>query len=105
MYKTIRDVQCKPGLPLEKVLRRWIALNQEIAKAWVRDKDVPWRHRERACISIFSGAVWLSRHHAFEEFRNEKRHVSGKAGKRSNDIHKGRVDLYLSIDPYEFIAE
>ena len=103
MSKTKKRHYCKLGLPLRTVLRKWITLNERIARDW-QYKDVPWWYNERAALSIFSGGIWNSGEFAFEEFSDEKRTVSARS-RRFHRTYKGRVDLYFNIAGKEFIAE
>ncbi|MBI4847986.1 MAG: hypothetical protein HY808_05325 [Nitrospirae bacterium] len=102
--KKFKGIHCKPNLPLSNILKKWVSLNTKIANIWKHRKDVPWWYNERADISIFAGAAWLSHGLVFEEFVDEKTKKPGGAQKAKRKF-KGRVDLYLSIDGQDFIIE
>lgn len=84
---------------LTPVLKKWIILNKNIAEAWANN-DVPWWYGERACLSVFAGAIWKVGGIAFEEYSFEKRNkVHGKR------IVNGRNDLYFELNGEEYIVE
>jgi hypothetical protein len=88
---------------LRPVLEKWIWLNGDLARRWSAIEDVPWWYRERALLSVFSGAVWLSGGVALEEYTDIKRNRSRRP--RSRHSYSGRVDLYFERLEETFIAE
>jgi hypothetical protein len=79
-------------------LREWINVNRWLGRRWQLNGDAPWWYNERALVSTFAGAVWLSGGYAFEEYSETKRGKSKRG-------FTGRVDLEFSVGPHEFKAE
>ncbi len=102
--RKFKGIHCKPNLPLSNILKKWVSLNTKIANTWKHRNDVPWWYNERADISIFAGAAWLSHSLVFEEFVDEKTKKHNGAQKERRKF-RGRVDLYLDIDGQDFIIE
>jgi len=99
---TISSTYCPRLRCLQPVLKRWTRLNPELALRWRRskDRDFPWWYRERAVLSTFAGAVWLSKGTVLEEYSSMKRSLL----KRSRS-GPGRVDLFFTVGKRWFIAE
>jgi hypothetical protein len=89
---------------LVPVLRRWIALNGQLAEHWLKQDDCPWWYKERALLGTFCGSLWLSDNLALEEYSDLKR-VRNKRGQLTPDTYAGRVDLYFEVGNQPFVAE
>ncbi len=84
---------------LKDVLKNWQKLNG--SPEWLNDGDAPWWYNERASLSFFAGAIWLSGGWAFEEFSTYRTITSrGKAKLKS-----GRSDIAFKIKDTFFLAE
>jgi len=79
-------------------LREWININRWLGRRWQAYGDAPWWYNERALVSTFAGAAWLSDGYGFEEYTDSKR------GKRKK-VFAGRVDLEFAVGRHEFKAE
>lgn len=85
---------------LHAVLTEWVRLNGLLARQWSKSaKDLPWWYNERALLSVFVGAIWISGGKAFEEFSEKKR-----KGRRRRSS-QGRVDLWFQTRGGEFLVE
>lgn len=104
MDKSLQGFNCRRLRCLIPVLRKWIAVNTEIATAWESYKDVPWWNNERSSLSVFAGAVWRSGGFSFEEYSDEKRSIL-RNFRRFSAPYQGRVDLYFRVSGAEFVAE
>lgn len=94
---TIGTISSPTIRSLRPVLEQWSALNNQLGKNWCVYGDTPWWYSERAFVSVFAGAVWRSGGCVFEEYSDLKR--------RLNQRVRGRVDLWFSFGPHEFLAE
>ena len=104
MISDISGIYCSKSTQILKgILQNWIRVNIDLLKLWQSYKDVPWWYNERANLSVFAGAIWKSGGNVFEEYKEHKRKIT-KMGKLSK-TYFGRVDLYFTIQKYEFIAE
>lgn len=76
------------------VLRQWINANETYCEIsnW---GDVPWGYNERASLSTFAAAVWLSGAIALEEYVEEKDRAGSAMGRKKQ--RKGRCDLYVDL--------
>jgi hypothetical protein len=89
-------------LRFRPVLRKWIDVNRRYCQvsSW---KDIPWGYNERASLSIFAAACWLSGCIALEEFSELKEsNASRRTKKRST---RGRCDLYVAFKKRAYILE
>ncbi|MBD3251050.1 hypothetical protein GF380_01060 [Candidatus Uhrbacteria bacterium] len=68
-----------------------------------RDPDLPWWYNERATLSTFAGAIWLSGGVAFEEFTCHR--SQDLYSKRASSESNGRADMYFYIENDEFLVE
>jgi hypothetical protein len=81
-------------LNLHGILDKWTDIATDVGRKWNKIGDVPWWYNERADLSHFAGAVWLTGGEAMEEFSDEKRKI-GKTTWRLHGSYKGRVDLFF----------
>ena len=74
---------------------------KKTARDWHRgkdqDSDIPFWYGERANLSLFAGALWLTDTLVFEEFSTTKH----RAGRGSS----GRADIWFKIRRQQFIGE
>jgi hypothetical protein len=84
---------------LKNVLKNWQNLND--SPEWLEDGDAPWWYNERASLSFFAGAIWLSSGWAFEEFSTDRTVTTKGKAKRK----KGRLDIAFKIKDTFFLAE
>jgi hypothetical protein len=84
---------------LKPILLKWQGLVEDFIDG---GSDCPWWYNERASLSLFAGAVWLSDGWAFEEFSTKKwaRRMGKKGRKRI-----GRCDIQFGIGKNTFVAE
>jgi hypothetical protein len=77
----------KPDKILRKALRKWF----EILKSSDNyDKnDAPWFYNERASLSSFAGAIWLTGGNVLEEYCDKKSMMG-------SGCYKGRVDIWFN---------
>lgn len=94
-------VVCEGHLPLKPVLKSWIEVNKRFARAW-HGVDVPWRFNERAQLGLLAAAIWRAGEVSLEEFTSKK---IDRFPKASATKYAGRIDLYLNIQGFNFIAE
>jgi hypothetical protein len=88
-----------PFRSLKPVFEQWQKLSS--SPEWLNAGDVPWWYGERASLSSFAGAVWLSGGWAFEEFGAYKKTIRrGKAKWIS-----GRKDVAFRVGRKYFLAE
>src|SRR5579883_2670135 len=99
MERTIAGIHEPRLRGLRPVLKRWIALNKEVASAW-QGSDVPWWYSERACLSIFAGAVWRGGHIVLEEYSTDKKSSRGR-----RRLYAGRNDIYFRVGSTDYIGE
>ena len=85
----------------DRLFKAWIETNHYMLNN-MNGHKVPWQYNERACVSVFSAAIW--RHQlgiAMEEYSTEKKRTPMPFSNR----YRGRQDLYFSIGSHEYIAE
>jgi len=88
---------------MRPVLEKWLSVNERLAGEWIPEfDDAPWWYNERASMSVFAGAVWLSRGWAFEEFAASKEQQQARGKVRET---RGRCDVNFSVNGHEYIAE
>lgn len=88
---------------LRRIITRWQRLNEEQGSDWIKYyEDAPWWYNERASLSFFCGAIWLSGGWVFEEFVAEKKSTRGKRNKRR---YIGRCDIEFGIGKKKFLVE
>ena len=88
--KTISGTLIKKVPHLKPVLQMWVKTVNDCVTSW--KGDLPWWYGERACLSLFAGAVWRANGLALEEWSTPKRGVSGEVKRYS-----GRSDLYFEF--------
>ncbi|MBU0634458.1 MAG: hypothetical protein KKB82_03250 [Candidatus Omnitrophica bacterium] len=91
-YLEIRQDKLKE---LSKTLKIWIRNIKQFSKDF--ENDALYWYNERASLSVFAGAVWLSGGYALEEFSATK----GSLGEE----WKGRKDLWFCLNQQEYIVE
>lgn len=91
-YRHIKNGKLKE---LESILEKWIQITEEFSKDF--ENDALYWYNERASLSVFAAAVWLSNGYALEEFSATK----GLDGRK----WKGRKDVWFCLDKQEYIAE
>jgi hypothetical protein len=101
---SIEGYRCKQIRCLAPILKEWIEANSQVAGAWKHAHDVPWWYNERACLSLFAGAIWRAGGFCFEEFSDDKRRIARRT-RRFTGLYSGRVDLYFAWHRLEFLAE
>lgn len=103
MARTVAGGYERGPLPeLEPLLRTWVRLQRKYCTAWEWD-DVSWYYNERASLSLFAAAVWMSGGVALEEYSTEKYHTPLRS--RRLRPYMGRSDLGFRHSRRDFIAE
>jgi hypothetical protein len=80
---------------IRPVLLQWINVLNRYVEAY--EGDCPWWYTERAVLSSFAAAAWLSDGIALEEYSTFK-------GKKS-EKYRGRCDLFFSFGDHSFACE
>ena len=86
---------------LTPIVERWMDLIEEYSSK-MKNKDALYWYNERATLSTFAGAIWLSRGIALEEFSSTK--IKSTRGK-STKTKSGRTDLWFYFNGKEYIVE
>jgi len=103
MYVAAKGMRGSKLQALRPALRKWIHLNSTIGSQWAREyEDAPWWYNERASLSFFAGAVWMSGGWALEEFSSRKKGLD-QGPPRS--LRAGRYDINFAVGTHEYIAE
>lgn len=91
--KRVRGVHGGSLRQLARALHRWLRIMED--PVWWKDdeEDAPWWYNERALLSLFAGAVWLSKGWAFEEFAAMKRQKGRVKNRRRRGSRGARGDL------------
>ncbi len=86
---------------IQPIFQKWQLINNRITSEWVKNADVPWWYNERASLSLFAGAVWLSGGYVFEEFAVNREIVN----KKKHFYNRGRCDIEFSISGNYYFGE
>jgi hypothetical protein len=98
--ETIKNIWVgKDMYRFEIVLQQWILVLDRLYYDWKRD-DFPWWYNERASVSTFAAAIWLSGGSAFEEYSSEKKRNEAKS-----KVTPGRTDIFFSYNNKDYLGE
>lgn len=101
LQKNIRVEINKPLKSLTPIIKKWIDLIEKYSAKWKNEDALYW-YNERATLSTFAGAIWLSGGDALEEFSSTKiKSTYKRSGKQSS----GRTDLRFHWRGEDYIVE
>jgi hypothetical protein len=98
--RTIRKINASGDPVLGRLVAQWADNIERLTREWHDTGDLPWLYTERALLSVLAGAVWMRRGVAFEEYRSEKKALSGR-----RKVFSGREDIHFILGARGFKAE
>jgi hypothetical protein len=91
---------------LRRALVQWVSLQGRLAQD-LGPNDAPWWYNERASVSTFAAAVWMTGGIALEEYMTSKKSLDThpKRSPKRNPLASGRGDIYFRVGAIEYRGE